>query len=257
MLSGVPTIPSACPTGPSSTWYGSTPANFFQVKVTDASGQSAIQQFCLGTFYPIPQVSSATPSPITADGMSHTLTVSGLNFRPNSEVLITGGAQLSAQFVDSNHLAITLLPSPNALFVVNETNSSQVNLGDGARNVWVVQPVAGFSNQNVTFTIADPPPTITSVTAVLNNSNSPCTTNLLCQLVITGTGLVFDTQYAIANPGTTLQLADSPNTVLPWNTVTTTSFSLSSTGTYNVTVSNPNQAGGGTATAQGQFTLSQ
>jgi hypothetical protein len=253
-LSGTPTIASACPTGPSSSWYGSAPANTFQVKVTDANSQSAIQQFCLGTYYPTPVVTGITPSPITADGASHVITIAGSNFRSNSQVYVVGGAEVTKQYIDANHLTITLQPSTNALFAINTTSSAQAYFGASTYSTWVVQPVANSSNQNLGFTIADPPPTVSSVSAVLNNSNNPCTANLLCQLTINGTGLVFDSQFQITSPATSLQRATYPATALPWNWVTTTSFSLPA-GTYSVVVSNPNQAGGGTATAQGQFTV--
>src|SRR5208282_4986422 len=91
-------------------WYGSAPANVFQVTVTDANKQVAIQQFCLGTFYATPVVAAVTPSAITADGLTHILTVAGSNFRSASTVYLYG-VPLSTQFVDSNHLTITLLPS--------------------------------------------------------------------------------------------------------------------------------------------------
>jgi hypothetical protein len=254
-LSGTPTIASACSTGSSSPWYGAVPAILFEVEVTDAASQTAIQQFCMGTYYPTPVVSSITPNVITADGASHTITFAGLNFRSNSEVFVVGGSELSTQFVDSGHLTITLLPSTNALFAINETSSSQVYLGASTVNAWVVQPVANLSNQNLGFTIADPVPTITSVSAVLNNTSSPCTPNLNCQLIITGTGLVFDTQFQITNPSTALDRAAWPNTTLPWSSLTTSAFSLPASGTYTVVITNPNQAGDGSATAQGQFTV--
>lgn len=254
-LSGIPTIASACSSGDSSPWYGSAPASLFQVQVTDANKQTAIQQFCLGTYYPTPVVTTVTPSPITADGSVHTVTITGSNFRNNSSVYIVGGAALSTQFVDSNHLTITLLPSTNALFAINQNSGSQVWLGAGYHYVWVVQPVANVSNYSVGLTIDDPPPTITSVLTVLDNTNNPCTANMLCQLVIGGSGLVFDTQYQITNPSTALYRVSAPNTVLPWNSVTTTAFSVPTAGTYTVVVSTGSQAGGGTATTQGQFTV--
>jgi hypothetical protein len=254
-LGGTPTIASACPSGASGMWYGYIPPETFQIKVTDATGQSAIQQYCIGVFYPTPQVSAVTPTVVTANGIAHTLTVTGLNFTGTSEVLITGSAPLLTQFVDMNHLAITLQPTTNALFAISTTSSYQVPLGASSPNIWVAEPGAYFSNQNLSFTIADPVPAITSVQAVLNNSTSPCTPNLNCQLIITGAGLVFDTQYSITGLAATLLLTSHPNTVLPWSSITTSSFSVPTAGTYTVVISNPNQAGGGTATAQGQFTV--
>ena len=253
-MSGIPTTASACPSGDSSPWYGSAPANIFQVRVTDANQQSAIQQFCLGTYYPTPVVTGVTPSQIVADGQSHVLTIAGSNFHSTSYVNIAGPSVLT-NFVDAQHLTITLQPSTDGLFAINMTNGSQDTFGAQTAIVTVVQPVANHSNQTQGFTIFDPVPTITSVTAELNNSTNPCKANYLCQLVINGSGLVFDTQYQISNPSTNLQRSAWPSTNLPWNTVTTTAFSVPSSGTYTVVISNPNQAGGGTANAQGQFTV--
>jgi len=254
VLSGVPTVASACQSGPSSSWYGSISADNFQVKVTDANNQSAIQQFCMGTFYPTPTVTSITPSPVTADGASHVLTITGTNFRKDSYVIATGSGSLLTAYVDQNHVTVTLTPSPNALFAISGQSTTLYYFDAGSFPAWVVQPAANLGNQNVSFTIADPAPTITSVSAVLNNSTSQCTANLLCQIVINGTGLVFDSQYQILETGTSLQRATWPNTSLPWTTVTTTSFSLPA-GTHTVVVTNPNQAAGGPAAVQAQFTV--
>jgi hypothetical protein len=258
VLSGTPTVASACPSGNSSTWYGATgvPAITFQVRVTDANSQYAIQQFCMGTYYPTPVVAAVTPSPIVADGQSHVLTVSGAYFRSTSYVNVAG-VSLSTHYVDAQHLTMTLLPSTNGLFAINMANNAQDSFGAQTAIVTVIQPDANASNQNQGFTIANPPPTITSISAVLNNSSSPCKANYLCQLVISGSGLVFDSQYQIQNPSTVLQRSSWPSSNLPWDTVTTSSFWVSSAGTYSVVISNPNQAGGGTATAQGQFSVVQ
>jgi hypothetical protein len=116
-----------------------------------------------------------------------------------------------------------------------------------------VQPYSYDSNQ-VNFTVYDPVPTISSVTAVLNNSTQPCTANLSCQLVVNGSGLVYATTYAIQETGQSLIRTADPGTPIPWNTITTSAFSVVSPGTYTVVVTNPNQPGGGTATAT--FTVS-
>ena len=254
-LSGTPTVASTCPSGPSSPWYPAVSPINFQLKVTDANSQSAIQQFCMGTYYPTPSVTGVSPNVIVADGASHTITIVGSNFRQTSEVFVGSGSQVGSQYVDSGHISITLLPTPNGLFALGLSSGGQVTFADSYVQAWIVQPAANLSNQNFGFTIADPAPIVASVSAVLNNSNNQCTANMLCQLVINGTGLVFDTQYQISNPSTSLQRATWPNTALPWNTITTTAFSVPSAGTYTIVISNPNQAGGGTATAAAQFTV--
>jgi len=118
--------------------------------------------------------------------------------------------------------------------------------------VEVLEPYAMTSGQ-VNLTVFDPPPTVTSVTAVLNNSTSPCTANLSCQLVVQGGGLVFVTGYQIAETTTTLIRAANPSTPIPWNTVTTSAFSIAAPGTYTVIITNPNQPGGGSASVTAHF----
>lgn len=254
-LSGTPTIASTCPTGPSSAWYGAVPAVNFTVKVTDANNEYAMQQLCMGTYYATPSVISISPNVIVADGTTHTVTITGTSFMPNSEVLVGGGSQAKDQYVDAGHVTISLVPSQNALFAIDSASGGQVTFIDSYQQTWIVQPAANYSNQNLGFTIADPTPTIANISAVLDNSNSPCTANVLCQLVIAGTGFVFDTQYQISSPTTTLQAATWPSTTLPWASVTTSAFSMPSAGTYTVIVTNPNQAGGGTATVKAQFSV--
>ncbi len=254
VLSGTPTTVSACASGNSSTWYGSAPAENFNVQVTDSNKQSAIQQFCLGAFWPTPVVSSITPSVVVADGSQHQLTISGSNFRSTSGVYSFGGGPIQMQYVDSGHLTINLQPSVNGLFAMSASSGSTISVTDQSVTLWVVQPVANVSNQNIAFTVADPAPSISSVNAVLNNSTSPCSANLSCQLTINGSGLVFDTQYQVTGQSLSLVRSLWPNTTLPWNTVTTSAFSLPA-GTYTLVVTNPNQAQGGSASAQGQFTV--
>ena len=254
-LNGSPTLASACPLEASSSWYGADTPILFNVEVTDAANQTAIQQFCMGTYYAAPVIGSVTPSIVTADGAAHTITIAGSNFTPTSEVFVGSGLQVATQFVDTGHLTFTLLPTPNGLFAINQPSSSQVTFEDSTIPTWVVQPVAGPGNLNQSFTIADPVPAITTVSAVLDNTSTPCAPGLYCQLVINGTGLVFDTQIEILNPRITLGRFAWPSTNPPWNSFTTTAFKLGASGPYTVLIANPNQAAGGSISVQGQFPL--
>jgi len=256
-LKGTPTLSSACASGGSSPWYGADTPILFDLEVIDAANETTIQQFCMGTYFPPPVIGSITPSIVTPDGALHTVTVAGSNFTPTSEVFVGSGSQVITKFVDAGHLTFTLLPTPNGLFAINEPSSSQVAFVDSAVPTWVVQPVASPGNLNESFSIADPVPTITSVTAVLDNSSSPCGAGLYCQLVINGTGIVFDSQIQIVGLSKPLVLATFPTTNLPWNTVTTSAFKIGGPGFYDVMITNPDQAGGGIASAQRHFTLTQ
>ena len=77
------------------------------------------------------------------------------------------------------------------------------------------------------------------------------------------TGVVTDT-YAydafgntIVQTGTSLIRAVYPSTPVPWNSITTSAFSVTSAGTYTLRVANSNQPGGGSASVDVQFTVTQ
>jgi hypothetical protein len=252
VLQGTSNVPNDCPTGPG-VWIGNQPpfgsfsSTYFQVQVTDAAGQSVSKQFCLPSYYPTPTVTGLTPPSVIVDGQSHTVTLNGSNFR--SSAYLSNGGAFPATYLSGNALTFALTPSTTAAFGV-----SGGGLGEGTHQFWVVQPYSSISNQG-SLTIYDPPPTISSVQAVLNNSDQPCTSNLNCQLIINGSGFVFSTQYQTSQGG--LCIANSPSTPIPWSSVTTCAFSLPSPGTYTLTVTNGNQPGGGSAQATAQFTLSQ
>lgn len=248
VLSGTSTVPNDCPTGPG-VWVGSGyPSTYFQVKVTDSSGQSAVRQLCLPAYYPTPQITSLNPPALTIDGQQHAITVNGSRFRNNAYIFDSGN--LPTTYVGGQAISFVLSPTVGGAF---SAGPSGPLFGDTTSQLWVVQPYSNRSNQ-VNFTIYDPAPTIGSATAVLNNSSQPCTANVNCQLVINGGGLVYDTTYTISETGQTLIRATYPSTPIPWNTVTTSAFSLSA-GTYTLDVTNPNQASGGSATAVASFTV--
>lgn len=244
VLSGTSTVPNDCLTGPAM-WIGTQyPSAAFQVKVTDSASQSSAGQFCLPAYYPTPQVTGYTPPSVVVDSQTHAITVNGVNFRSGATLYTAGVGPLVTTFVSGSALSFTLSPKSNAAF----------GLGEGGHAFWVVQPYSYASNQDKTFSIYDPPPTVSGVQAVLNNSTQPCTANVNCQLVISGSGFVISTQYQIGQ--TNLLAAQYPSTPIPWGTVTTSAFSLPA-GTYTLTVTNSNQPGGGTASATFQFTVTQ
>jgi hypothetical protein len=237
VLSGTSTVPNDCPSGPD-IWVGSNyPSTYFQVQVTDAAGQSAVSQLCLPAYYPTPQITSLTPPSMTISGQQQTVTVNGTGFRSDAYVY---NAQNVTSYVNSTALEITLAPS-NPLVT------------DTTIQFWVVQPYSQISNK-VSFPIYDPPPSVSGVAVVLNNSTQACTANSNCQLVITGGGLVYDTSYTIAQTGQVLSAAVYPTTPIPWSSITTSAFSLPA-GTYTLDVTNPNQPNGGSATAVATFTV--
>lgn len=251
-LQGTSSVPNDCPTGPD-LWvgnqppFGSFPSSYFQVRVTDAASQSAQGQFCLPAYYPAPVVNAVSPASLLVDGQSHTITISGSNFR--STTYVDGGFQ--PVFGGSGSLSFTLSPSATGAFGLPGGGG----LSEGFSNLWIVQPYSNASNRDKGFTIYDPVPTISSVQAVLNNSTQPCTSNVYCQLIINGTGFVFSTQYQVGTVSLGSCVATSPSTPIPWSNVTTCAFSLPSAGTYTVTITNGNQQGGGSGTANATITL--
>lgn len=237
VLTGTSTVANDCPSGPD-IWVGTNyPSKYFQVQVTDAAGQSAVRQLCLPAFYATPQITSLSPPSMTINGQQQTITINGTGFR--NDAYVYNAANVTT-YVSSTALEITLAPTNP---IVTDTTLQ----------FWVVQPYSQISNK-VNFTIYDPAPTVSGVTAVLNNSTQPCTANSNCQLVVTGGGLVYDTSYVIAETGQALSAASYPSTPIPWNTVTTSAFSLPA-GTYTLEVTNPNQTSGGSATAVATFTV--
>ncbi|MBZ5525971.1 MAG: hypothetical protein LAP21_27425, partial [Acidobacteriia bacterium] len=249
VISGTPTLPNDCPSGPG-LWTNVAPPVFFQVLVTDKAGQSNVRQVCLPSYFPDPQITGLTPPNVTVDGQTHVITVNGANFRNNAVVTI--GGSVSTTFVSNSAITFTLIPAIGGAFGL----SGGGLLGEGAISLVVVQPY-GHTTPPANLFIFDPAPTVTSVSAVLNNSTNPCTTNLNCQLVINGSRLVFATTYKIIETNTTLIRAENPVTPIPWNTVTTSAFFVTTPGTYTVSVTNPNQPNGGSATVVGSFTVSQ
>jgi hypothetical protein len=179
------------------------------------------------------------------------VTVNGTGFRNNAYIYDSGNVPTT--YVSSQAISFVLSPSVNSGF---SAGPSGPFFGDTTSQLWIVQPYSNTSNR-VSFTIYDPSPTASNVTAVLNNSNQPCRAGSNCQLVINGGGLVYDTTYTIQETGQTLSRAVYPSTPIPWSAVTTSAFSLPSAGTYTLAVTNPNQAGGGSATVTASFAVSQ
>jgi uncharacterized protein YjdB len=250
VINGTTGVPNDCPTGPA-LWLSAGPSTFFQVQVKDSAGQSSIRQLCLPSYFPTPQITGLSPASVIVDGQAHVITVNGTNFRNNAFLDLASGS-VPTTFVGSTALSFSLTPALGGAF----SPGSGV-IGEGIFPVQVLEPYAMTSTQ-INFTVFDPPPTVVSVTAVLNNSTNPCTTNLNCQLVIQGGGLVFTTGYQIVETNTTLIRAANPSTPIPWNTVTTSTFSVSVPGTYTLIVTNPNQPpGGGSASVSAHFTVAQ
>lgn len=246
-LSGVSQNTNDCPTGSSDglggLWVGSGyPSTYFQVLVTDAAAQSKSKQLCLVSYYPRPQVSSDTPSSVTIDGGSHTVTLNGANFRSTSYI-VTNLANIPVTYSDPNAVSFTLYSVAPGPLCLNANGTHCLDAQTVQQSV--IEPYSDLSATSVGFPIYNPPPTLSSVQAVLDNTNQPCTANQLCQLVVSGSGFSFvgDTNPLIVEPNITTSAASYPSGPPPWTQIITGAFSLPS-GTYTLQVTNTHQAGG-------------
>ena len=247
-LSGVSQRTNDCPTGSSDglggLWVGSGyPSTYFQVLVTDAAGQSNSKQLCLVSYYPRPRVSSDAPTSITIDGGSHTVTLNGANFRSTSYIVTNGGGTLPSTYVGPNALSFTLYVGSFYPLCANPNGTDCLDAQTLPQ--WVIEPYSNISTTSVGLPIYNPPPTLSSVVAVLDNTNQPCTANQLCQLEVTGSGFSFvgDTNLLIVEPNLTTSAASYPSGPPPYTQILTGAFSLPS-GTYTLQVTNTHQAGG-------------
>lgn len=254
VLQGMSTIPNDCYGNPG-TWIGSVPpfgsftTSSFQVQVTDSLGQSSNAQYCLTEYYPAPVITGIAPQSVVVNGQSTTMTVNGTNFRPGAYLSGPALMQFPGTFVNGGALSFTMTPSTTAAYSV----SGGSGLIEGkSYQLMVEQPYSTFSNEDQSFTIYDPAPTISSVQAVLNGTTQPCTGNLNCQLIVTGSGFVTSSSYQLGSA--TVGICSNPPTPIPWSTITTCPFSLPS-GSYTVTAINQNQPSGVPAEAAGQFTV--
>jgi putative Ig domain-containing protein/List-Bact-rpt repeat protein len=241
MLSGTPTLTNDCPTGATDgpgIWVGpGFPTTTFAVKVTDSAGQSSTTNLCLVSYYPLPHITSVNPPFLVTDGQSHTITVTGMNFR-NTSIVTLSLTHTTTTFVSPTTLSFPLFPA----FAGFGTSPSGGSFGALTLAAKIFQPYTAFGTNSVDFPIFYPPPTVSSVTPVLNNTNQPCRPNVLCQLVVSGGGLVNVTHYLIVETGQSLSRAENPSTPIPWTQVTTTSFAVPA-GTYILRVTNDHQNG--------------
>jgi hypothetical protein len=108
----------------------------------------------------------------------------------------------------------------------------------------VLQPYSKPSNADVALNVYNAVPVVTSVQAVALNTSNPCRVNASCQLAITGSGFGWDTNYLIKETNASLGWQTHSSTTLPWTTVSTDVFSVTTAGQYTVRVTNTSTSGG-------------
>ncbi len=151
-LGGITQNTNDCPTGSSDglggLWVGTGyPSTYFQVLVTDAAGQSNSKQLCLVSYYPRPQVSSDTPSSVTIDGGSHTITLNGANFRSTSYIVTNGGGTLLSTYVGPNALSFTLYVGSFYPLCANPNGTNCLDAQTLPQ--WVIEPYSNISTTSV------------------------------------------------------------------------------------------------------------
>jgi hypothetical protein len=256
ILSGTSSLTNDCPTGATdggAIWVGTNyPTRYFSVQVTDAAGQSATTNLCLVSYHPLPQLTDAEPPSVIVDGQDHTITVHGTFLRNDSMLEIGSSAPSPTTYVNPTTVTFNLYPAPGGAF---STSPGGGVYGELTYALKVVQPYASFATSSINFTIFDPPPTVSSLSPVLNNTNQPCRANLSCQIVVNGTGLVYSTSYLVVELNQSIERDIYPSTATPWTQVTAGVFSAPNAGTYTLRVTNMSQPNGQPASVDVPFTV--
>jgi hypothetical protein len=193
---------------------------------TSNGGTSSAIDFAVDN--PTPTITSLSPMSATASGAQFTLTLNGSNFLNNSSVLFNGAAQITA-FVSSTQLTATI---PSSAILVG-----------GTVNVAVSNPTpGGGTSGNLTFTIDNPAPTITSLAPTGATAGGAAFT-----LTVNGTGFVSSSVVKFNGNAKTTTFVSSSKL-----TAAILASDIATPGNANVTVTSPTPGGG---TANFTFTI--
>ena len=107
---------------------------------------------------------------------------------------------------------------------------------------------------DVSFTVYNPAPVVTTVSGIGLSGSGPCKVNQSCQLVINGSGFTYDTAILIKERNASVGYQAHSATAVPWASVTTDFFSVPTAGQYTVRVTNTNTIGGSTS-VEATFTV--
>jgi hypothetical protein len=171
----------------------------------------------LAIIYPVPVISSLSPSAVAAGGQDLILTISGIGFAPTSVVQINGTTRQNF-FVSSTALRVAItatdIASPTTLAITVVTGTP-----------------GGGTSTAVNFTVATfPVPTITGINPTSVTVNSPDT-----PISLTGSGF---TRFSTIQIGsTTLNVSTNVNPSFLFFTIPAANFA--SVGQLSISVSNP------------------
>ncbi|MFA5185251.1 MAG: IPT/TIG domain-containing protein [Patescibacteria group bacterium] len=199
-------------------------ANITVFTPAPGGGTSAAQVFTIQN--PVPNLDSISPSTKNFGDAQFTMTLTGTNFVPTSQVKFAGSNRATT-YVSPTSLTATIL-------------ATDMTTSTGNYAITVVNPTpGGGTSGSQTFSLANPTPTLSSI--------SPATKTLgdaQFTMTLTGTGFVPNSQaqFYMSNRATTYV---SPTTL----TVTIPASDMTSVGTASITVSNP-APGGGTSGIQ-------
>lgn len=174
-------------------------------------------------------LTSVTPSQVTAGAGAVTVTLAGKGF-VSSSIVQVGGATVSKTYVSATQLTAVLDASLTAVA--------------GTHQVTVVNPPPDGTSNAVTFTVNNPAPALTGISpnAVFTNGAS---------FTLTATGSQFNSSSVVQLAG-----ASVPTTYVDATHLKAQMPTLTTAGTYAVTVMNPAPGGGTSAPANLSATAS-
>ena len=248
-LSAAPSIPNDFSSGPAGYLPPQFPASkVFFVQVTDAAGQSDVEQFCMPAYFPQPQIQAVSPANALPTGSPVTITVQGQSFQASSQIFLDYAAQPTT-FVSPTVVQFTMLPSQYSVL------QTQSGTGFGPYSNYPLRVQAPYTTPSnfVNFAISLPPLTISGVQASVYNTVRPCYTGAVCVLNVSGTGFTAYTNVQVVG-GPQGYSRTTTSASAPWTQMTILSFIPPSAGTYTLQLSNPNQPDGSTASASATFT---
>jgi hypothetical protein len=187
----------------------------------------------------LPALSSLTPAAVMAGSPTTTVTVTGVNFGPNTQVALGTGqfafipSGLTTTFVSTTKLTVSV---PSTLLV----DGTVVDIG-------LTDPL-GTSTSTLPFTVMNPIPTVTHVVP----SMSPGVVGEPVTFTVTGTGFVDSTELNFNG----FQFTGTPSAGGTQLVVTVSGFVLTAPSAgVPITVLNP-LPGGGTASGSTNFPIS-
>lgn len=179
---------------------------------------------------PAPTVSSLSPASVTAESAGFTLTVTGANFVPGSEVTWQGAAQATLyQSSTSLQIDVTAQAIANPETIQIAVQNPQV---DGGTTSSAIPFVISADNS------PNPMPVLTSISPNAAGAGASATT-----ITLTGSNFI-PASVVELNGATTLTSTYISSTSL---SATIPSLQLGNAGTLNISVANPTPGGGASA----------